>query len=98
MMADPFWNYENPRYCDVFWGSHGCSLVPFHVGPCICDHRDRDADGNPIGDILIITEPPGVPPYYGPDTEFFSNNPHSVIPAATLRAVHWTADNLLIEE
>lgn len=24
------------RFCDTFWGSHGCDLDPGHLGDCVC--------------------------------------------------------------
>lgn len=24
------------RFCDTFWGSHGCDLAPGHPGDCVC--------------------------------------------------------------
>ena len=68
------WDPDNPRYCDTFWGSHGCSLPPGHKEPCVCDDRSRDEDGTPIGDIIEDNGYPAIPPYYGPETEFFSNH------------------------
>lgn len=81
------WDPENPPYCDTFWGTHGCDLEPGHEGPCVCDDRDRDEDGEPIGDIILDNGRPGVPPYYGPDTEFFSNH-GTPTPEQTLEAAH----------
>lgn len=67
----PEWDYDNPTYCDVFWGSHGCSLEPGHKGPCRCITPFYDEDGN-VNEMYSA----GVcaPPYYGPETEFFSNH------------------------
>ncbi len=66
------WDPKNPDICDTFWGSHGCDREPGHEGPCICDDRDWDEHGQPIGELADFTEAPAAPPYYGAGTEFFS--------------------------
>lgn len=81
-MAGNDWDYDNPLYCDVFWGSHGCSLDPGHEGPCRCITNVYDEDGNIIE---LYSEGNCTPPYFGPDTEFFSNH-NTPTPPQTLEA------------
>lgn len=80
-MAKPVWT---PPYCDTFWGSHGCSLDRGHSGPCLCITVFYDEDGQ-IEE--TVCDGNCAPPYFGPDTEFFSNHGMPT-PEATLRAAH----------
>ncbi|UDL16388.1 hypothetical protein SEA_ZOOMAN_119 [Microbacterium phage Zooman] len=83
-MVHPNWDYDNPPYCDVFWGSHGCSLPPGHDEPCVCITNIYDEDDN-----IVETYREGncAPPYFGPDTEFMTNH-DTPIPEQTLAARH----------
>lgn len=72
----------HPSYCDTFWGSHGCSLEPGHAGPCRCITEFYGEDGETVES---YSEGNCAPPYFGPDTEFFSNH-GTETPAATLEA------------
>ena len=76
------WNYENPAYCDTFWGSHGCSLKPGHEGPCQCITDFYNEDGEVIES---SSEGNCAPPYFGPDT-FFSSNHGTPTPPQTIAA------------
>lgn len=82
---------KHPTFCDTFWGTHGCSLEPGHEGFCICDDRELDEDGQPIGELQDLVRDkavPAVPPYNGPDTWWHSNH-DTPTPPQTLRA--WRA-------
>lgn len=54
--------------CDVYWGSHGCSLERGHDGDhwCYC----CDCENHPDHDSGCVAGPP----YYGPDTNFFGDD------------------------
>lgn len=57
--------YFNRDDCQVYWGSHGCSLTRGHEGACICSCCDNTVQN--CDDTGCVAHPP----YYGPDTKFY---------------------------
>lgn len=78
------WDFENPAYCDTFWGSHGCGLPPGHEEPCRCVWDEWDEETEEVTHVPA-DESPCAPPYWGPETRFMSNN-GTPIPPQTLAA------------
>lgn len=83
-MREKAWDPDNPDYCDTFWGSHGCRLTPGHDGPCECGISDYDEDGN---ETPLPADGCCAPPYFGPDTQFFSNHDTPTPPQTVAAAV-----------
>lgn len=52
--------HYNPDYCNIFWGSHGCSKMADHEGVHQCGTRtedpdDPDYDGGPCTQFITLT-------------------------------------------
>ena len=75
-------NLERQDLCDTYWGSHGCSLDAGHEGPCMCITVFYDEDGEVEEESC---DGCCAPPYFGPETDFFSNW-GTPTPEATLAA------------
>ena len=62
-----------PRWCRVYWGSHGCRRprghppeVPHECDCCDCGDSHPDAGEG----VLCVA----LPPYYGPETRFYGED------------------------